>query len=126
MAAFPQALPDVQYWAPGGPALARHVASMVKGVQVHDTGMGLDHGAWSVLGIMHPQADVPVVQLSLDTAQPGAFRNLARDLTPLRVGVLILGSGNIVHNLRLINSATRLADWAAREHALRSRIQAMK
>jgi 4,5-DOPA dioxygenase extradiol len=71
---FPQALFDVQYPAPGDPALARHVASMVKGVQVHTTPeWGLDHGAWSVLRIMYPQADVPVVQLSLDTSQPGAF-----------------------------------------------------
>jgi 4,5-DOPA dioxygenase extradiol len=113
---FPQALFDVQYPAPGDPALARRVASMVKGVQVHTTPeWGLDHGAWSVLRVMYPQADVPVVQLSLDTAQPGAFHlNLARELTPLRdEGVLILGSGNIVHNLRLINFRDPApADWA--------------
>jgi 4,5-DOPA dioxygenase extradiol len=126
---FPQALFDVQYPAPGDPALARRVASMVKGVQVHTTPeWGLDHGAWSVLRVMYPQADVPVVQLSLDTAQPGGFHlNLARELTPLRdEGVLILGSGNIVHNLRLINFRDPApADWAARANALlRERIEA--
>jgi 4,5-DOPA dioxygenase extradiol len=77
---------------------------------------------------MYPQADVPVVQLSLDTEQPGSFHlNLARELTPLRdEGVLILGSGNIVHNLRLINFRDSTpADWAARANTLlRERIEA--
>jgi 4,5-DOPA dioxygenase extradiol len=126
---FPQALFDVQYPAPGDPALARRVASMVKSVQVQTTPeWGLDHGAWSVLRVMYPQADVPVVQLSLDAAQPGGFHvNLARELAPLRdEGVLILGSGNIVHNLRLIDFRNPApADWAARANTqLRSRIEA--
>jgi 4,5-DOPA dioxygenase extradiol len=127
---FPQALFDVRYPAPGDPALARRVAALVTGVQVHVTpDWGLDHGAWSVLRVMYPDADIPVVQLSLDTAQPGIFHlNLARELAPLRdEGVLILGSGNIVHNLRLFdfrNVSAPLA-WAQRANALlRERIEA--
>lgn len=100
---FPQALFDVRYPAPGDPALAAQIAQMVKSAKVHpDTEWGLDHGAWSVLRIMYPQADIPVLQLSLDSAQPGAFHYaLGQELAPLRDdGVLVVGSGNIVHNLR--------------------------
>ncbi|HEY2396158.1 MAG TPA: 4,5-DOPA dioxygenase extradiol [Rudaea sp.] len=127
---FPQALFDVRYPAPGDPPLARRVATLVKGAQVHVTSdWGLDHGAWSVLRIMYPDADVPVVQLSLDPAQPGPFHvDLARELAPLREeGVLLLGSGNIVHNLRLFDfrNATAPAAWAERANALlRERIEA--
>lgn len=126
---FPQALFDVRYPAPGDPALAQRVAEMVQSVQIQPTlQWGLDHGAWSVLRIMYPDADVPVVQLSLDTTQPGAFHlKLARELAPLRdEGVLILGSGNIVHNLRLLrfNDPAPL-DWADRANdLLRDRIEA--
>lgn len=126
---FPQALFDVRYPAPGDPALAQRVAAMVRSTRVQTTpDWGLDHGAWSVLRIMYPQADVPVVQLSLDTAQPGTFHlHLARELAPLRdEGVLILGSGNIVHNLRLFNFRDPAAvDWAVRANTLlRARIEA--
>jgi 4,5-DOPA dioxygenase extradiol len=127
---FPQALFDVRYPAPGDPPLARRVATLVEGVQVQVTSdWGLDHGAWSVLRIMYPDADIPVVQLSLDTAQPGSFHvDLARELAPLRdEGVLILGSGNIVHNLRLFDfrNAAVPAVWAERANALlRERIEA--
>jgi 4,5-DOPA dioxygenase extradiol len=80
-----------------------------------------------VLRIMYPQADIPVLQLSLDTTRPGAFHYaLGRELAPLRDdGVLVMGSGNIVHNLRLFDfHATRPADWAARaDAALRARIE---
>ncbi len=103
---FPQALFDVQYPAPGAPALARRVADVVKSVQVHETEeWGLDHGAWSVLRVMYPDADIPTLQLSIDTAQPGAFHYaLGRELGALRdEGVLLLGSGNIVHNLRTLD-----------------------
>jgi 4,5-DOPA dioxygenase extradiol len=103
---FPKALFDVQYPAPGDPRLARRVVELVASVKVRpDPGRGLDHGAWSVLIAMYPGADVPVVQLSLDTSQPGKFHYaLARELKPLRdEGVLILGSGNMVHNLRLFS-----------------------
>ncbi|HEY7873156.1 MAG TPA: 4,5-DOPA dioxygenase extradiol, partial [Rudaea sp.] len=113
---FPKALFDVRYPAPGDPALALQIAQTVKSAKIHiDPGRGIDHGVWSVLRIMYPQADIPVLQLSLDTTQPGAFHHaLGRDLAPLRDdGVLVMGSGNIVHNLRLFDfHATRPADWA--------------
>ena len=115
---FPQALFDVRYPAPGDPALARRAADLLaaSGARL-DAARGLDHGAWSVLLAMYPEADVPVVQLSLDTSRPGAFHyRLARALAPLRVeGVLIAGSGNIVHNLRLLDlDASEPYDWAVR------------
>jgi len=117
---FPQALFDVRYPAPGDPALAQRVTAIVKSVQIQTTTQwGLDHGAWSVLRVMYPDADVPVVQLSLDSAQAGAFHlALGRELAPLRdEGVLIIGSGNIVHNLRATmrgvpDSAHGLTPWA--------------
>ena len=114
---FPRALFDVRYPAPGEPALARRVAELVATERVRlDPGRGLDHGAWSVLVAMYPEADVPVVQLSMDTSLPGRHHyELARQLAPLRdEGVLVMGSGNIVHNLR--RTDRRLADsgfdWA--------------
>lgn len=103
---FPKALFDVRYPAPGDPLLARHVAGMITSTKVSlDPSRGLDHGAWTVLIAMYPGADIPIVQLSLDTSQPGQFHYaLARELAPLRDdGVLILGSGNMVHNLRLFS-----------------------
>lgn len=126
---FPQALFDVRYPAPGDPALARRIASMVKGTPVRPTPeWGLDHGAWSVLRVMYPDATIPVVQLSLDSTQPGAFHlRLARELAPLRDdGVLILASGNIVHNLRRFDFRDAApADWAVRANAVvRERIAA--
>ncbi len=114
---FPQALFDVRYPAPGDPALAREVASLVGEGATVDPDRGLDHGAWSVLLPMFPNADVPVVQLGIDTAEPGAWHYaLARRLNPLRdEGVLILASGNIVHNLRLHDMrATAAHAWALR------------
>ena len=125
---FPKALFDVRYPAPGDPALAQQVAQTLKGARVRiDPGRGIDHGTWSVLRIMYPQADIPVLQLSLDSAQTGAFHyGLGQELAPLRdEGVLILGSGNIVHNLHLFDfHATRPADWAAHADAsIRARIE---
>lgn len=119
---FPQPLFDVRYPAPGDPALAARVADLLKSTHVQpDPDRGLDHGAWSVLRIMYPHADIPVIQLSLDTAQPGAWHfRLGQELGPLRdEGVLILASGNVVHNLRLFryNDAAP-ADWADRANAL--------
>ncbi len=101
---FPKALFDVRYPASGSPELARRTAELLAPQRVRlDGGRGLDHGAWSVLMAMYPAADIPVVQLSIDRAEPGTWHyELARRLKPLRhEGVLILGSGNIVHNLAL-------------------------
>ena len=115
---FPRALFEVRYPAPGEPALARRVAELAvsEGVRL-DPGRGLDHGAWSVLVAMYPEADVPVVQLSMDTSRPGRHHyELARQLAPLRdEGVLVMASGNIVHNLRQFDfrDPTPLA-WASR------------
>lgn len=103
---FPQALFDVRYPAPGDPGLAARVSALVTGERVRlDPRRGLDHGAWSVLIAMYPRADIPVVQLGMDTSLPGAHHlALARQLAPLREeGVLVLGSGNIVHNLQLFD-----------------------
>lgn len=123
---FPQALFDVQYRAPGDPVLARRAAELAGARQ--DPGRGLDHGAWGVLIAMYPDAGVPVVQLSLDTAQPGAFHYaLAKKLAPLRdEGILVLGSGNIVHNLGVWHPGDgRPYDWALRFDAeVRRRIDA--
>jgi 4,5-DOPA dioxygenase extradiol len=115
---FPKALFEVRYPAPGDPALAQRVAALVASERIRlDPGRGLDHGAWSVLVAMYPDADVPVVQLSMDTSRPGRHHYaLARQLAPLRdEGVLVICSGNIVHNLRQFDfrDPTPLA-WAER------------
>lgn len=102
---FPDALFAMQYPAPGSPELARRVQSLLAPQAVNlDQSWGLDHGAWSILVHLFPDADIPVVQLSLDLSRPNLFHyELGRCLRPLRdEGVLILASGNVVHNLRLI------------------------
>ena len=114
---FPPALYAQQYPAPGSPALARLVQETVKDVRIDlDASWGLDHGAWSVLIRMFPQADIPVVQLSLDTTQPPAFHYaLGQALRPLRNrGILIVGSGNVIHNLRAarLDDEHGAYDWA--------------
>ena len=99
---FPKELFDVQYPAPGDPALASHLIGTLSPTSVElDYSWGLDHGTWSVLVHMYPDANIPVVQLSIDRGQPASFHyDLAHRLSPLRDdGVLILGSGNLVHNL---------------------------
>jgi 4,5-DOPA dioxygenase extradiol len=117
---FPQELYAVQYPAPGSPELARQVKSIIT---IADAGLdnkwGLDHGCWSVLKHMYPDADIPVVQLSLDYTKPAKYHyELAGELFSLRKkGVLIIGSGNIVHNLRLfawnnLNKPGFGFDWA--------------
>ena len=115
---FPQELFNVQYKAVGSPDLATRVMEMVSSVKVKpDSKRGLDHGAWSVLLPMFPGADIPVIQLSIDTSQPGSFHyDLGKQLAPLREeGVLIIGSGNIVHNLRTFRfDQTKPTDWALR------------
>ena len=124
---FPKALFDVYYPAPGDPGLAHRVKGLINTVDVQlDPARGLDHGAWSVLMVMYPEADVPVVQLSLDTRRPGSFHYaLAKELQPLREdGVLILGSGNIVHNLHAFSfHDPRPLDWAMRwDEGIKKRI----
>jgi 4,5-DOPA dioxygenase extradiol len=99
---FPRELYQVNYPAPGDPALARRVQKLLAPMPVAlDESWGLDHGTWAVLCHIYPQADVPVVQLSIDETQPPAFHyEIGRRLAPLRdEGVLIVGSGNLVHNL---------------------------
>jgi len=103
---FPQALFDVQYPAPGSPELAKATQETVKGVSIElDDKWGLDHGCWSVVRHLYPDADVPVVQLSLDYSKPPEYHYaLAQELQALRKkGVLIVGSGNMVHNLRMVD-----------------------
>lgn len=98
---FPEELFAVRYPAPGDPALAERAAALLGGARLDEGEWGLDHGSWAVLRHMFPAADVPVVQLSVDPSEPGsAHLERGRRLAPLREeGVLILGSGNVVHNL---------------------------
>jgi 4,5-DOPA dioxygenase extradiol len=118
---FPDALYRVQYPAPGDPALARRAVALLGGKRASVTGgWGLDHGAWSVLRHLRPEADVPVVQLSLDASLSAAEHlALGRALAPLRdEGVLLLASGNLTHNLRHAFGAWHRGDqatpaWAA-------------
>ena len=112
---FPRSLHEMRYPAPGSPSLAQRVRESVETADVrlaHD--WGLDHGAWSVLCSMFPAAAIPVVQLSLDRTKDAAFHYaLGRELRALRrQGILILGSGNIVHNLGLIRWRDTAYDWA--------------
>ena len=117
---FPKALFDVQYPAPGSPELAKETKSIVTKTAVGlDEKWGLDHGAWSVIKHLYPKADVPVIQMSLDYYQtPQYHYELAKELASLRnKGVLIIGSGNIVHNLGMVawdklNTDNYGFDWA--------------
>jgi 4,5-DOPA dioxygenase extradiol len=117
---FPRELYQVEYPAPGEPELARRVQSLLAPTEVHlDTQWGLDHGTWAVLCHVFPKADIPVVQLSIDETQPPAFHyELAKRLAPLRdEGVLIIGSGNLVHNLHTYawgRHPVEPFDWAVR------------
>ena len=102
---FPQALFDVQYPAPGSPELAQQTKSIITKTEVGlDEKWGLDHGAWSVIKHLYPKADIPVIQMSIDYTQPPRYHyELARQISVLRQkGVLIIGSGNMVHNLRMV------------------------
>lgn len=102
---FPQALFDVEYPAPGNPILAEETAKMISKTTVglnHDWGM--DHGTWTIVSHMYPNADIPVLQMSIDYNQPAQYHyDLAKELMVLRKkGVLIIGSGNMVHNLGMV------------------------
>jgi 4,5-DOPA dioxygenase extradiol len=117
---FPRDLYEVKYDAPGDPKLAHEVVELLKPIEVGlDHQWGLDHGTWSVLCHVFPDADVPVVQLSIDKTQPPAFHYaLAQRLAPLRnEGVLVVGSGNLVHNLHTYawgRQTVEPFDWAVR------------
>ena len=117
---FPRELYEVQYPAPGDPELARRVKTLLEPLQVNlDNSWGLDHGTWSVLRHVYPAADVPVVQLSIDETQPSSFHfEIGRRLAPLRdEGILIVGSGNLVHNLHTYAWGRHVPDpydWAIR------------
>src|SRR5947207_13780223 len=115
---FPQALFDVQYPAPGDPQLAARVRELLGPVEVQlDESWGLDHGTWSVLKHAYPAAEIPVVQLTIDGTQAPPFHyETGKRLAPLRdEGVLVAGSGNVVHNLRLMKRAGGApVDWAVR------------
>lgn len=112
---FPQALYEKTYPAPGDPQLARRIKAEVDDPAINlDFSWGLDHGTWSVLCRMFPDADVPVLQLSLDFDQPPDFHfRLGKALAGLRrQGILVMGSGNIVHNLRMVRWQDDALDWA--------------
>ena len=125
---FPRALYQSQYPAPGAPDVAAATIELVRSTHLQpDEEWGLDHGAWSVLIRMFPDADVPVFQLSLDLGRaPAAHLDLARELKPLRErDVLIIGSGNIVHNLGALNPGGAPYDWAQRfDESMKTRIGA--
>jgi 4,5-DOPA dioxygenase extradiol len=117
---FPRALFEVQYPAPGSPSLATQMAEMIRSTHVtQDHDWGLDHGTWTIVRHMYPDAKIPVLQLSIDyTKAPQYHYDLAKELYNLRKkGVLIIGSGNMVHNLGMvawdkINGPAYGYDWA--------------
>ena len=121
---FPPELYKVQYPAPGAPQLAARVKSLLAPLSVElDQGWGLDHGTWSVLCHVFPHADVPVVQLSIDETRPPEFHyEIGKLLAPLRdEGILIIGSGNIIHNLHSYawgRHEVKPFDWAVRFETL--------
>ncbi len=117
---FPKELFEVQYPAKGDPKLAEQTKNIIKKTEVAlDHKWGLDHGAWSVIKHLYPKADIPVIQMSIDYTKPPQYHyELAKEITVLRdKGVMIIGSGNIVHNLRLVAwnklNDTFAFDWAA-------------
>ncbi len=123
---FPQELFDVQYPAPGNSLLATETKALIKSTNIglnHD--WGLDHGAWTVVRRMYPDAKIPVLQLSIDYSKPASYHyNLSKELAALRKkGVLIIGSGNMVHNLRMVawdklDKPDFGYDWAIEMHEL--------
>ncbi|RII29113.1 MAG: 4,5-DOPA dioxygenase extradiol [Geobacter sp.] len=117
---FPHELYEVTYPAPGSPELARRVRDILSPLSVElDESWGIDHGTWSVLTHVFPDADIPVVQLAIDARQPPSFHyELGKRLAPLREeGVLVVGSGNLVHNLHSYawgRDGVNAYDWAVR------------
>jgi 4,5-DOPA dioxygenase extradiol len=116
---FPEPLYQVQYPAPGDPELAKRIQKLLQPLDVElDQSWGLDHGTWSVFCHLYPAADVPIIQLRIDNSKPSAFHyELGRRLSSLRAeGVLIAGSGNIVHNLHTYDwggQQRSFYDWAS-------------
>ena len=127
---FPPVLSQMQYPAPGKPELATRITELLAPVTVGlDYQWGLDHGTWSILHHIYPQSNIPVIQLSMDATQPASFHYaLGKRLAVLRdEGVLIIGSGNIVHNLRAYMwdaSAAPLAATTRFEQCVRERLLA--
>jgi len=123
---FPKELYDVQYNAPGSPELAQETKSIIKSVNAElDHDWGLDHGTWTVTRRMYPDANIPVLQISIDINKPAAFHyQLGKELASLRTkGVLVIGSGNMVHNLGKIawdkiDEVGFGYDWAVEMHQL--------
>lgn len=117
---FPRELYEIEYPAPGSPELANRVREILSPLDVGlDERWGLDHGTWSVLCHVFPEADIPVIQLSIDETEPPDFHyEIGKRLAPLREeGVLIMGSGNLVHNLHTYawgKNAVEPFDWAVR------------
>jgi len=117
---FPSELYQIVYPAPGDPSLARRVQTLLAPLEVAlDNSWGLDHGTWSVLRHVYPEADIPVVQLSINETRPAAFHfDIGKQLAPLRnEGILLVGSGNIVHNLHTYAwgcHTQKPYDWAVR------------
>jgi 4,5-DOPA dioxygenase extradiol len=117
---FPSELYRIEYPAPGDPVLARRVQDLLEPISVErDEQWGLDHGTWAVLRHVFPQADVPMIQLSIDRTRPARFHyDIGKHLAPLRdEGILIIGSGNLVHNLHAYAWGQRRVepfDWAVR------------
>ena len=114
---FPKELYEIEYPAPGSPRLANEIVEIIgESVKLDLDNWGLDHGTWSLLKFMYPQANIPVLQLSLDMRKPPQYHfDLGKKLKVLRdQGVLIIGSGNIVHNLKTISWSedAPVADWA--------------
>lgn len=117
---FPDELFNVQYPAPGSPTIAKETASIIHSTQVEmDHDWGLDHGTWTIVRHMYPDANIPVLQLSIDYTKPPQYHyDLAKELHELRKkGILIIGSGNMVHNLRMVawnklNEKEYGYDWA--------------
>lgn len=117
---FPQELFDVEYPAKGNPELAKETSKIIKSTHIGlDHDWGFDHGTWTIVRHMYPNADIPVLQLSIDYSKPAQYHyDLAKQLTSLRKkGVLIIGSGNMVHNLRMVawdklNEPEYGFDWA--------------
>lgn len=115
MYGFPEELYQVVYDSPGSPSLAKTVKDLISKESVYDNSWGIDHGTWSVLVHMYPDRDIPVFQISIDAyAPPEIHYQIGQELASLRdEGVLIFGTGNIVHNLRLVdwNMANKGFDW---------------